>query len=145
VFAAMKSHSQRRLAIIGLIGVAVVAAIVVGALHYDKLPFLTAPKASHSAYFADSSGIDTGAAVQVSGFQVGAVTGVELDGDRVLITFNVDKSIPLGDRTEAAVKAKSLLGSKVLELTRAEAARWRGRFRSTERPRLTNCPMPSVI
>jgi phospholipid/cholesterol/gamma-HCH transport system substrate-binding protein len=45
------------------------------------------------------------------------VTGVELDGARVLITFNVSKDIPLGDRTEAAIKARSLLGAKVLELT----------------------------
>ena len=53
----------------------------------------------------------------VSGFQVGSVTGVELDGPRVLIKFDVDKNIPLGDRTEAAIKAKSLLGAKVLEIT----------------------------
>jgi phospholipid/cholesterol/gamma-HCH transport system substrate-binding protein len=112
----MTSYSQRRLAVIGLTGVIVVAVLVMGALQYDKLPFLTAPKVLHSAYFADASGIDTGAPVQVSGFQVGAVTGVELDGARVLITFNVDESIPLGDRTEAAIKAKSLLGSKLLEL-----------------------------
>jgi phospholipid/cholesterol/gamma-HCH transport system substrate-binding protein len=112
----MTSYPQRRLAVIGLTGVIVVAVLVMGALQYDKLPFLTTPKVLHSAYFADASGVDTGAPVQVSGFQVGAVTGVELDGARVLITFNVDESIPLGDRTEAAIKAKSLLGSKVLEL-----------------------------
>ncbi len=113
----MKSHSQRRLAIIGLIGVAIVAAIVAGSLEYDRLPFFTAAKTTHSAYFADSNGIDSGAPVQVSGFQVGAVTGVELDGDRVRIAFDVDESIPLGDRTEAAIKARTLLGAKVLELT----------------------------
>jgi phospholipid/cholesterol/gamma-HCH transport system substrate-binding protein len=48
---------------------------------------------------------------------VGAVTGVALDGPRVLVTFNVDKDIHLGDRTEAAIKAKSLLGVKVLAIT----------------------------
>jgi phospholipid/cholesterol/gamma-HCH transport system substrate-binding protein len=71
----------------------------------------------HSAYFADSNGIDSGAPVQVSGLQVGSVTNVDLDGDRVLITFDIQKGLPLGDRTEAAIKAKSLLGAKVLELT----------------------------
>jgi phospholipid/cholesterol/gamma-HCH transport system substrate-binding protein len=113
----MTSHSPRRLAIIGLMGVAVVAAIVAGSLGYDKLPFFTAAKTEYSAYFADSNGIDSGAPVQVSGFQVGTVTGVDLDGNRVRITFNVDESIPLGDRTEAAIKAKSLLGAKIVELT----------------------------
>jgi phospholipid/cholesterol/gamma-HCH transport system substrate-binding protein len=40
-----------------------------------------------------------------------------LDGQRVLITFDVDKSVSLGDRTEAAIKTKSLLGAKVLDVT----------------------------
>lgn len=113
----MKFHSQKRLAVIGVIGVVIVAAIVAGALEYDRLPFFTAPKVTHSAFFADSNGIDSGAPVQVSGFQVGSVTSVDLDGDRVRITFDVDESIPLGDRTEAAIRAKSLLGAKVVELT----------------------------
>jgi phospholipid/cholesterol/gamma-HCH transport system substrate-binding protein len=113
----MTAHTQRRQAVIGVIGVAVVTAIVVGSLGYDKLTFVTAEKVVHSAYFADSNGIDSGAAVQVSGLQVGAVTSVDLDGDRVLITFDVEKGLPLGNRTEAAIKAKSLLGAKVLELT----------------------------
>ncbi len=113
----MNGFSDRRLAIFGLIGVAVVAAIVLGALQYDKLPFFSAQKKTYSAYFAESSGLAAGAPVQVSGFQIGAVTGVELDGARVLITFNVDKSTPLGGRTEAAIRAKSLLGAKLLELT----------------------------
>jgi phospholipid/cholesterol/gamma-HCH transport system substrate-binding protein len=113
----MRIYSPRQLALIGGIGILVVAAIVLGALQYDKLPFFTAHKKTASAYFADSSGIDTGAPVQVSGFQVGSVTGVELDGARVRITFVVSKDVPLGDRTEAAIKARSLLGAKVLEIT----------------------------
>ena len=113
----MKTYTPRQLAIIGAIGMAVIAAIVLGALQYNKLPIFTAQKKEYSAYFAESSGLTSGAHVQVSGFQVGAVTGVELDGARVLITFNVNKDIPLGDRTEAAIKARSLLGAKVLELT----------------------------
>ena len=36
---------------------------------------------------------------------------------RVLVTFKVDKNIRLGDRTEAAIKTKSLLGAKILEVT----------------------------
>lgn len=113
----MNGLSERRLAVIGTLGVLIVAGIVLGALQYDKLPFFSAQKKTYSAYFAESSGVTAGAPVQVSGFQVGAVTGVDLDGDRVVITFNVDKNVPLGDRTEAAIRAKSLLGAKLLELT----------------------------
>jgi phospholipid/cholesterol/gamma-HCH transport system substrate-binding protein len=113
----MKSFSERNVTVIGVVGAAVIAATVIGAINYDKLPFFTMQKATYSAYFAECSGLTSGAHVQVAGFQVGAVTGVELDGPRVLVTFNVDKDIHLGDRTEAAIKAKSLLGVKVLAIT----------------------------
>jgi phospholipid/cholesterol/gamma-HCH transport system substrate-binding protein len=113
----MKSFSERNQTIIGVVGITATAAIVLAALEYDKLPIFTAQKADYSAYFAESSGIGPGAHVQVSGFQVGAITSVELDGPRVLIKFNVEKNVRLGDRTEAAIKAKSLLGAKVLEVT----------------------------
>jgi phospholipid/cholesterol/gamma-HCH transport system substrate-binding protein len=113
----VKTFSERNLTLIGAIGVAVIAALVLGALEYDKLPIFTAQKKHYSAYFAESSGISAGAKVQVSGYQVGAVQSVELDGPRVLITFDIDNTVPLGDRTEAAIKAKSLLGAKVLEIT----------------------------
>ncbi len=53
--------------------------------------------------------------MQVSGFKVGKVNVIELDGPRVLVTFTVDKNIRLGDRTEAAIKTKGLLGTKILE------------------------------
>jgi len=113
----MKPFSERNSTVIGAIGIAGTATIVLAALQYDKLPIFTAHKEQYSAYFAESGGLPSGAHVQVSGFQVGTVTEVALDGPRVLVTFNVDKNIRLGDRTEAAIKAKSLLGAKVLEIT----------------------------
>lgn len=113
----MKAFSERNLTTIGMIGVAVIAAVIIGALQYDKLPFFGLQKAHYSAYFAESSGLDSGAHVQVSGLRVGEVTDVQLDGQRVLVRFTVDKDVHLGDRTEAAIKAKSLLGAKILELT----------------------------
>ncbi len=113
----MKSFSERNLTLIGAIGVATTTAVVFGALQYNKLPLFTAQKQEYVAYFAESSGLESGAHVQVSGFQVGAVTDVRLDGPQVRITFDVDDSVRLGDRTEAAIKAKSLLGAKVLEIT----------------------------
>ena len=113
----MKTFAERNRTIIGLVGIAVTAGTVLAALEYDKLPIFTAQKAEYSAYFAESNGIGPGAHVQVSGFRVGAITSVELDGPRVLIKFSVNDDVPLGDRTEAAIKARSLLGAKVLEVT----------------------------
>ena len=53
----------------------------------------------------------------MSGFESGKVSSIELDGTAVLVKFEVDKHIRLGDRTEAAIKTKSLLGAKILEVT----------------------------
>jgi phospholipid/cholesterol/gamma-HCH transport system substrate-binding protein len=112
----MKPFSERNLFVIGAVGLAVTVAIILGAINYDKLPFFNQGK-QYSAYFAEAGGLTNDAAVQVSGFEVGKVESIELDGPRVLIKFTVDKDIRLGDRTEAAIKTKGLLGTKILEVT----------------------------
>ena len=111
----MKPFSERNPFVIGAIGLGLTAGIVLLALNYDKIPFLN-QKNDYSAHFAEAGGLTTGAGVQVSGFGVGEVTSIELDGPRVLVKFNVDKNIRLGDRTEAAIKTKGLLGTKILEV-----------------------------
>jgi len=111
----MKTFSERSPIAIGAIGILAVLAIVLAALNYQKLPFLNQTN-EYSAYFADAGGLHTGASVDVSGFPAGRVSSIELDESRVLIKFTVDKKIFVGDRTEAAIKTKSLLGSKVLDV-----------------------------
>jgi phospholipid/cholesterol/gamma-HCH transport system substrate-binding protein len=115
VCAEVKSFSERSPVVIGLIGITAVVVIALGALNYQKLPFFSQGK-NYSAYFADAGGLFTGAAVEVSGFPSGKVSNIELDGSRVLVTFWVDKNIHVGDRSEARIRAKSLLGTKVLEV-----------------------------
>ncbi|HEX9831961.1 MAG TPA: MCE family protein, partial [Mycobacterium sp.] len=112
----MKTFSERNHVVIGIVGVAITAAIVIGALQYQKLPFLNQGK-EYSAYFADAGGLFTGAGVEVSGYPVGKVSSIRLEGPRVLVTFKIAGNIRLGDRTEAAIRTKSLLGSKVLNVT----------------------------
>jgi phospholipid/cholesterol/gamma-HCH transport system substrate-binding protein len=93
-----------------------IAGAVVGALQYQKLPFLDQGK-SVSAYFADAGGLRTDNTVEVSGYPVGKVSSIELDGPGVLVKFKVDNDIRLGNRTEVAIKTKGLLGSKFLDVT----------------------------
>lgn len=112
----MRTFQERNPATIGIIGVLAVGAIGFGVLNYDKLPLVSSQK-TYSAHFAEAGGLTSGAAVQVSGFQIGKVQSITLDGARVLVTFSVDDDVQLGDRTEAAVKTKSLLGSKILDIT----------------------------
>jgi phospholipid/cholesterol/gamma-HCH transport system substrate-binding protein len=112
----MKPLLERNLAVIGAVGIGVTAGVALAALQYDKLPFFTSGH-EYKAYFAEASGLQAGADVQVAGFKVGTVSSVDLDDARVVVTFDVDQDLRLGDRTEAAVKTKSLLGVKVLEVS----------------------------
>jgi len=106
---------ERNPVIIGAIGAGMTVAVIIGALNYDELPGFNDTN-EYTAEFTEASGLQVGAPVQVSGFEVGTVASVKLNGAQVLIGFNVQKHIRLGDRTEASVKTKSLLGAKLLEI-----------------------------
>lgn len=112
----MKYFEERNPITIGLVGAGLVVLAVIGALQYDKLPFVNSDRV-YSAYFADAGGLAAGDAVQYSGLRVGQVSSVNLEGPRVMVKFAVHKNVRLGDRTEAAIKARALLGDKILELT----------------------------
>jgi phospholipid/cholesterol/gamma-HCH transport system substrate-binding protein len=112
----MKLFSERNPMIIGAVGLVAVFVVVLAALQWQKLPFLN-PGRNVSAYFADAGGLRTGNGVEISGFPVGKVSSIELDGSGVLVKFKVSKNVRLGDRTEAAIKTKGLLGSKILDVT----------------------------
>jgi phospholipid/cholesterol/gamma-HCH transport system substrate-binding protein len=112
----MKSFAERNLLVIGAVGVVLTAGVALGALNYKSLPLVN-QKADYTAYLADASGLNSGDAVQVSGLDVGQVRSLSLDGPRVLVRFNLDDDVHIGDRTEVAVRTKSLLGAKFLEVT----------------------------
>jgi phospholipid/cholesterol/gamma-HCH transport system substrate-binding protein len=112
----MKSFAERNVIAVGLTGLAITVAATAIGLNYDSLPFVH-PRTQYSAYFDQAGGLKTGAAVQVSGLDVGTVANVRLDGPHVLVTFAVDDNVFVGDRSEAAIKTKSLLGAKILEVT----------------------------
>ena len=101
--------------VLGTIGVAVIAVIVAFALSYSKIPFLNGSK-QYSAYFSEASGLITGGDVEVAGLKVGKVSSIALDQGKVLISFDISDDIHLGDRSEAEIKTKALLGTKVLEI-----------------------------
>lgn len=108
--------AERNRAMVGLVGILIVVGLVVATFSYDKLPFLKGTR-DYSAYFAEAGGLKPGSDVRVSGLSVGRVSGVELDGTRVLIDFTVRDGVELGERTEAAIKTETVLGTKMLDLT----------------------------
>ena len=111
----MKRFAERDPILIGAMGLGIIFALMLISLNYDKLPFFNRGN-TYSAYFAEAGGLVAGDHVLVSGYRVGQVSSVELDGPQVLVKFTVDNKVRLGDRTEAAIKLRSLLGSKLLEV-----------------------------
>jgi phospholipid/cholesterol/gamma-HCH transport system substrate-binding protein len=112
----MKPLLERNLAVIGAVGIGVTAGVALAALQYDKLPFFSHGH-QYSAYLTEASGLQAGADVQIAGYKVGKVSSVDIDGARVIVTFDIGKNLRLGDRAEAAVKTKSLLGVKIFEVS----------------------------
>ena len=111
----MKPFAERNPVTIGAVGLITAGVLVTAALQYQNLPLLNQSR-SYSAYFDDAGGLFTGAAVEVSGYAAGKVSDVTLEGPGVLVKFSIAKGINLGDRTEASIKTKSFLGSKVLDV-----------------------------
>jgi phospholipid/cholesterol/gamma-HCH transport system substrate-binding protein len=112
----MTSNKKRNPMVVGAIGIVVIGAIMAVAMTFNKIPFLTNSK-RYSAYFSEASGLASGADVQVAGLKVGQVSSIQLDGTKVLVTFDVGGGVRIGDRSEAEVKTKTLFGTKVLEVT----------------------------
>jgi phospholipid/cholesterol/gamma-HCH transport system substrate-binding protein len=112
----MKPLAERNRFAVGLVGIAVLVAAVIAAFSYDKIPVIKGTS-DYSAYFAEAGGIKSGSDVRVSGMSVGRVSDVKLDGTKVLVDFTVRNGVELGDRTEAAIKAETVLGTKMLEIT----------------------------
>lgn len=108
--------AERNRTVVGIVGTLIVAAVVVAAFSYDKLPVVKGTS-DHSAYFSEAGGIKPGSDVRVSGLGVGRVSEVRLEGTKVRVDFTVRTGVELGDRTEAAIKTETVLGTKMLELT----------------------------
>jgi phospholipid/cholesterol/gamma-HCH transport system substrate-binding protein len=112
----IKPLGERNRLVVGLVGSVVLAAVVIAAFSYDKLPFVKRTS-DYSAYFAEAGGIKPGSDVRVSGLGVGRVSDIRLEGTKVRVDFTVRQGVELGDRTEAAIKIETVLGTKMLELT----------------------------
>lgn len=112
----VKPLAQRNRPAVGAVAVLLLTAVVIAAFSYDKIPLIKGTS-DYSAYFTEAGGIKPGSDVRVSGLSVGRVSKVGLDGAKVLVDFTVDDGVELGDRTEAAIKTETVLGTKVLELT----------------------------
>jgi len=112
----IKPLAERNRMAVGAVGTLILVALIIAVFSYDKIPFIKGTT-DYSAYFSEAGGIKPDSDVRVSGLSVGRVSGVHLDGNKVLVDFTVRDGVELGEGTEAAIKTETVLGTKFLEIT----------------------------
>ena len=110
----MRSFRSRNPIPIGIAGIVVIALALTVAMFSDDLPIIGGGT-SYSAEFSEAAGLTADDEVRIAGVKVGKVTDVELDNDRVMVTFKV-KDAWVGDDSSAVIKIKNVLGQKYLAL-----------------------------
>jgi phospholipid/cholesterol/gamma-HCH transport system substrate-binding protein len=111
---------QRNHTVVGAVGLALAVLLLVAAFNVDKLP-LIGGGTGYAADFSEAAGLAAGDEVRIAGVKVGSVDGIGLDGDHVRVRFTV-KDAWVGDQSRAAIKIRTLLGRKYLELDPAGEA-----------------------
>ncbi|WNG89253.1 MCE family protein [Mycobacterium sp. ITM-2016-00317] len=106
----IEHHSTLRL---GIIAVLVIVLTLGGLLGVQRLGL---GKTTYDADFAQAAGLSAGDQVTVAGVYVGSVKGLRLDGDKVVVTLEVDRNVHLGAATRAGIKLTTLLGARYVDL-----------------------------
>lgn len=72
---------------------------------------------TYKAVFADVSGMEVGSDVRAAGVNVGRVDGIERQQDNsLLVTFIVQRNVPLTTGSSATVRYKNLVGDRYFQL-----------------------------
>lgn len=108
----MKPFHQRNPISIAVVGLVVMLLGIIAALNAKSLPIIGGGT-TYTANVRESTGLVSGDSVRIAGVRVGEVQDVSLAGDHVQVSFRV-KNAFVGDRSNAAIKIQTLLGSKYL-------------------------------
>ncbi|CAN5486660.1 MCE family protein [soil metagenome] len=107
--------SDARIIRLGATTLVLMALVLVASFNLSRFPGFGGD--SYTAEFSDASGIHRGNVVQVAGIRVGRVQSVDLDGAKVVVTFEVDHGVQFGTDSGASIEVLNLLGEKYLELS----------------------------
>lgn len=111
----IKNFRERNPKIIGILSILAIAGGTFFAFSINKIPQL---KQAYEvkAYFSDAIGLTTDNQVRVAGIKVGQVTGIELKGDRVLVTMEIGNDTKIPRDATAQIKLATLLGTKFVNV-----------------------------
>ena len=111
----MTPFREQNKTVIGAVGLTLILLLLAMAFSAEKLPIIGGGKV-YQAAFTEAAGLQPNDEVRIAGVKVGKVTGVDLDGERVLVHFRV-KNADFGKNSRADIRIKTVLGRKFLMLT----------------------------
>jgi phospholipid/cholesterol/gamma-HCH transport system substrate-binding protein len=107
--------SDARIMRLGVITLIVMAVVSAATFNLSKFPGFKGT--TYYAEFSDASGIHKGDEVQIGGIRSGRVADVTLDGDHVVVKFEInDGGADFGPDSTASIEVLNLLGEKYLDL-----------------------------
>jgi phospholipid/cholesterol/gamma-HCH transport system substrate-binding protein len=111
----IKNFRERNPILIGVLSILIISGLTFFAFSIDKIPQL---KQAYElkAYFSDAIGLTADNQVRVAGIKVGQVKDIELVGDRVLVTMDVDNNIKIPRDATAQIRLATLLGTKFVNI-----------------------------
>jgi len=114
----VKPFRERNPVIVGAASITVLALLLLAAFRAQDLPLIGGGDTYYAA-FDEAAGLKSADAVLLGGVRVGQVDKVGLENGEVMVEFTVKTDVELGDETGAAIRVKTLLGSKYLSLAPA--------------------------
>jgi phospholipid/cholesterol/gamma-HCH transport system substrate-binding protein len=113
----LRNYSDAKIMRYGAVTLVVLLLVMAAAFNLSKFPGFGG--GIYRAEFKDASGLHQGNMVQVAGMRVGRVKDIELETNKVLVTFEVDHGVEFGKESRASIEVLNLLGEKYLELSPA--------------------------
>ncbi|MCW7754151.1 outer membrane lipid asymmetry maintenance protein MlaD [Desulfobotulus sp. H1] len=113
---------MKKITIETTIGLFVIAGILCTAyltVRLGKMELIGSNYYTIEARFASVAGLTNGARVEIAGVQVGSVSRILLDPDRLVAVLHlkIQKNIPVSEDTIASVKTSGLIGDKYIRLS----------------------------
>jgi phospholipid/cholesterol/gamma-HCH transport system substrate-binding protein len=109
-----KNFRDRNPVTIGAVSLTVIAVLVYLAFNAQSLPLIGGGTV-YKAQFSEAAGLQADDVVRVAGVKVGKVEGLKLEDGAVTVEMRI-KGAFVGDRSEAAIKIETVLGSKYVAL-----------------------------
>jgi len=99
---------------VGLLGLLILLMVIGVGQSFASIPMLFA-KPMYYAHFADSAGSAPGDKVRISGFDVGQIKSLKIDGDRVKVGFTLG-DYRIGSDSRLSIRTDTILGKRVMEI-----------------------------